>query len=217
MSLELAAKCFAAYGKEGEVMSRVGKEPVTIPAGIEISVDGTEIVAKKGNLEKRLETHGRVGISIEENKVKLSRVGETKESSAYWGTYRALLNNIVIGLDKGFSKSLEINGVGYRAQVSGKTLELQLGYSHPINYEIPEGVDIKVEKNIITVSGPDKQQVGQVAAIIRGFRPPEPYKGKGVKYTDEVIIRKAGKAEVSKERSNVKKSTKNKKQTLRSA
>jgi len=175
-------------------MSRVGKEPVAIPAGIEVSLDGTEIVAKKGNLEKRLETHGRVNIAIEDKEVKFTRVDETKQSSAFWGTYRALLNNIFIGLDKGFKKSLEINGVGYRAAVSGKTLELQLGFSHPVNFEIPEGIDIKVEKNIIHVSGTDKQQVGQVAAVIRGFRPPEPYKGKGVKYTDEVIIRKAGKA-----------------------
>ncbi len=175
-------------------MSRIGKEPVAIPSGIDVSLDGTVIVAKKGNLEKRLETHGRVGVDIGEKEVKLTRVDETKQSSAYWGTYRALLNNIFIGLDKGFTKSLEINGVGYRASVSGKTLELQLGFSHPVNYEIPEGIDIKVDKNIITVSGTDKQQVGQVAAVIRSFRPPEPYKGKGIKYTDEVIIRKAGKA-----------------------
>ncbi len=175
-------------------MSRIGKQPVTIPSGIEVSVDGTAVVAKKGNLEKRLETHGRVGIEIEGNEVKFTRVDDTKQSSAYWGTYRSLFNNIIIGLDKGFKKSLEINGVGYRAQVNGKTLELQLGFSHPVNYEIPEGIDIKVEKNIIHISGTDKQQVGQVAAEIRGFRPPEPYKGKGVKYTDEVIIRKAGKA-----------------------
>ncbi len=175
-------------------MSRVGKEPVAIPSGIDVSVDGTVIVAKKGNLEKRLETHGRVNVAIEDKEVKLTRVDDTKQSSAFWGTYRALLNNIFIGLDKGFSKSLEINGVGYRAAVSGKKLELQLGFSHPINYDIPEGIDIKVEKNIITVSGTDKQKVGQVSAEIRSFRPPEPYKGKGVKYTDEVIIRKAGKA-----------------------
>jgi len=175
-------------------MSRVGKQPVTIPAGIEVKIDGTTLIAKKGNNEKSLETHGRVNIEVEGNEVKFTRVDDTKQSSAFWGTYRSLFNNILIGLDKGFSKSLEINGVGYRAQVSGKTLELQLGFSHPINFEIPEGIDIKVEKNIITVSGTDKQQVGQVAAVIRGFRPPEPYKGKGVKYTDEVIIRKAGKA-----------------------
>ncbi len=175
-------------------MSRVGKQPVTIPAGIEVSVDGTEIVAKKGNLEKRLETHGRVVVDVEGNEVKFARLDDTKQSSAFWGTYRALFNNILIGLDKGFTKSLEINGVGYRAAVNGKVLELQLGFSHPVNFEIPEGIEIKVEKNIITINGTDKQQVGQVAAVIRGFRPPEPYKGKGVKYTDEVIIRKAGKA-----------------------
>ncbi len=175
-------------------MSRVGKQPVVIPSGIEVKLDGTVLIAKKGNNEKRLETHGRVNIEIEGNEVKFSRVDETKQSSAYWGTYRALFNNIIIGLDKGFKKSLEINGVGYRANVSGKTLEMQLGFSHPINYEIPEGIDIKVEKNIIHISGTDKQQVGQVAAEIRSFRPPEPYKGKGVKYVDEVIIRKAGKA-----------------------
>ena len=175
-------------------MSRVGKQPVKIPAGIEVSLDGTTIIAKKGKLEKKLDTYGRVKVKIDNDEVKFERVGEDKQSSAYWGTYRALFNNIVIGLDKGFKKSLEINGVGYRAQLNGKVLELQLGYSHPINYEIPEGIDIKVEKNPIHVSGTDKQQVGQVAAIIRSFRPPEPYKGKGVKYVDEVIIRKAGKA-----------------------
>ena len=175
-------------------MSRVGKQPVTIPSCIEVKLDGTVLVAKKGNNEKRLETHGRVNIDIEGSEVKFSRVDETKQSSAYWGTYRALFNNIIIGLDKGFKKSLEINGVGYRANVNGKTLEMQLGFSHPVNYEIPEGIDIKVEKNIIHVSGTDKQQVGQVAAEIRSFRPPEPYKGKGIKYVDEVIIRKAGKA-----------------------
>ncbi len=175
-------------------MSRVGKQPVTIPAGIEVKVDGTALVAKKGNLEKRLETYGRVKIEIDGNQVKFDKVGDTKQDSAYWGTYRALFNNILIGLDKGFKKSLEINGVGYRAQINGNKLEMQLGFSHPVIYEIPQGIDIKVEKNIIHVSGTDKQQVGQVAAIIRSFRPPEPYKGKGIKYTDEVIIRKAGKS-----------------------
>jgi len=175
-------------------MSRIGKTPVTVPSGIEVSIDGTTLVAKKGNLEKRLETHGRVDIKIEENEVHFSRKGDDKQSSAFWGTYRSLFNNVLIGLDKGFSKSLEINGVGYRAAVEGKTLVLQLGFSHPVNFEIPEGLDVKVDKNIITISGTDKQRVGQAAAEIRSFRPPEPYKGKGVKYTDEVIIRKAGKA-----------------------
>jgi large subunit ribosomal protein L6 len=174
-------------------MSRIGKKPIAIPAGIEVSVNGTVIDVKKGNKTSSVETHGRVGIEIAENNVILERVGDSKESSAFWGTYRALLNNAIEGLNKGFQKSLEINGVGYRAAVKGKVLELQLGYSHPINFEIEEGLEISVEKNIVHVKGADKQQVGQAAAIIRGFRKPEPYKGKGVKYTDEKIIRKAGK------------------------
>ena len=169
-------------------MSRIGKRPVTVASGIEVSLDGTTLVAKKGNLEKRLETHGRVGISIDGSEVTFERKGDEKQDAAFWGTYRALFNNIIIGLDQGYTKSLEINGVGYRV------LNLQLGHSHDINFDIPEGLDVKVEKNIITISGTDKQAVGQAAAEIRDFRPPEPYKGKGVKYTDEVIIRKAGKA-----------------------
>jgi large subunit ribosomal protein L6 len=175
-------------------MSRIGKRPVTIASGIEVSLDGTTLIAKKGKLEKRLETYGRVGVEIKGNEVIFSRVGDSKESSAFWGTYRALFNNIIIGLDKGFEKSLEINGVGYRASIKGDTLNLQLGYSHDINYKIPKEVEVVVNKNTITIKGTDKQIVGQVAAKIRSFRPPEPYKGKGIKYSDEVIIRKAGKA-----------------------
>jgi large subunit ribosomal protein L6 len=175
-------------------MSRIGKRSVTVASGIEVSLDGTILVAKKGNLEKRLETYGRVTVEINGSEVNFSRVGEEKQDAAFWGTYRALFNNIIIGLDEGYKKSLEINGVGYRAAVEGKTLVLQLGFSHPVNYSIPEGLEIKVEKNVITITGTDKQAVGQTAAEIRDFRPPEPYKGKGVKYTDEVIIRKAGKA-----------------------
>ena len=175
-------------------MSRVGKQPVTVANGIDVSLDGTALVAKKGNLEKRLETHGRVEISIDGSEVTFAKVGESKESAAFWGTYRALFNNIIIGLDQGFKKSLEINGVGYRAAVKGKTLNLQLGFSHDVNYPIPEGVEVTVEKNLIHLKGADKQTIGQVAAEIRSFRPPEPYKGKGVKYTDEVIVRKAGKS-----------------------
>ncbi|MDQ1325437.1 MAG: ribosomal protein [Campylobacterota bacterium] len=175
-------------------MSRIGKRPVTVASGIEVSLDGTTLVAKKGNLEKRLETYGRVGISIDGNEVTFSRAGDGKQDSAFWGTYRALFDNIIIGLDQGFKKSLEINGVGYRAAIEGNALKLQLGYSHDILYPIPAGVDISVEKNVISISGTDKQVIGQVAAEIREFRPPEPYKGKGVKYSDETIIRKAGKS-----------------------
>ncbi len=174
-------------------MSRIGKKPITIPSGIEVTVNGTLISVKKGNNISTVETHGRVGVEVANGQVVLSKIGETKESSAFWGTYRALTANAINGLHEGFTKSLEINGVGYRAALKGNVLELALGYSHPINYDIPKGLEITVEKNIINVKGADKQQVGQAAAIIRGFRKPEPYKGKGIKYTDEKIIRKAGK------------------------
>lgn len=175
-------------------MSRIGKKPVSIVNGVEVSVDGTVIVAKKGSLEKRLETHGRVGVSVKDGSVVFTKVGETKESAAFWGTYRALFNNIIIGLDKGFSKTLEINGTGYRAAVQGDKLNLQLGFSHDVNYAIPAGITITVEKNTIIIKGTDKQVVGQIAAEIRACRPVEPYKGKGIKYSDEIVIRKAGKS-----------------------
>ena len=174
-------------------MSRIGKKPVTIPAGIEVTVNNNIISVKKANKVIDVDTHGRVGVEVANGNVIFSLVGDSAQASAYWGTYRALTANAIEGLDKGFSKSLEINGVGYRAAVKGNVLELQLGYSHPINFEIPEGIEITVEKNIINVKGSSKQVVGQTAAIIRGYRKPEPYKGKGVKYTDEVIVRKAGK------------------------
>jgi large subunit ribosomal protein L6 len=174
-------------------MSRIGKKEIIIPTGIEVTESNGVISVKKGNTVMDVDTHSRVGIEIADGKVIFTRNGDTSEDSAFWGTYRALTANAVLGLDKGFSKSLEINGVGYRAAVKGKVLELQLGYSHPINFEIPEGIEISVEKNIINVKGVSKQVVGQTAAIIRGYRKPEPYKGKGVKYTDETIVRKAGK------------------------
>ena len=135
-----------------------------------------------------------MNVKVEDGQVVFEKVGDDNQSAAFWGTYRSLFNNIIIGLNEGFKKSLEINGVGYRAAMQGKVLNLQLGFSHDINYDIPEGINVTVEKNVITISGSDKQTVGQVAAEIRDFRPPEPYKGKGVKYTDETIIRKAGKS-----------------------
>ena len=174
-------------------MSRIGKQPITIPSGVEVKVEDGNITIKKGNLSENINIGDRVNVVVEDNTITFSPKGEDRASRAFWGTYRALTYNVIVGLTKGFEKKLEINGVGYRAAVKGKTLELQLGYSHPINYEIPDGIEISVEKNIISVKGHGKQQVGQVAAIIRGFRKPEPYKGKGVKYVDEVIIRKAGK------------------------
>jgi large subunit ribosomal protein L6 len=174
-------------------MSRIGKQPIAIPAGIEVTVSGSVVTVKKGNSSIDVNTYNRVGIEVENNNVIFSLKGEESQDKAFWGTYRALTANAITGLNEGFKKSLEINGVGYRAAVKGDVLELQLGYSHPINFEIPKDIEISVEKNIINVKGSSKQQVGQVAAIIRGFRKPEPYKGKGVKYSDETIIRKAGK------------------------
>jgi len=174
-------------------MSRIGKLPIALPAGIEAKLEGTKLIIKNSKETKELETFGRVSIEIKDNGIVFSRIGEDKSSSAFWGTYRALANNMVLGLSTGFTKQLIFNGVGYRAAVKGKVLELNLGFSHPINFEIPAGIDITVEKNTITIKGSDKQLVGQVAAEIRGYRPPEPYKGKGIKYADEHIIRKAGK------------------------
>ena len=176
-------------------MSRIGKKPITIPAGIEVTVNGTLISVKKGNNVSTVETHGRVGIEVADGQVVLTKNGETKEAAAFWGTYRALTANAVNGLHEGFTKTLEINGVGYKAAVKGDVLELILGYSHPINFDIPDGIDIKVEKQTtVIVTGADKAQVGQVSAKIRGFRPPEPYLGKGVRYLGEKIRRKAGKS-----------------------
>jgi len=174
-------------------MSRIGKKPISIPSGLEVEIDGSSLKFKKSNNEKELDLKGHVDVKIEDGKIEFSPKGEDRQSRAYWGTYRALANNIVLGLTEGFSKQLEINGVGYRAAMKGKVLELNLGFSHPINFESPKGIEISVDKNVVTIKGDDKQQVGQVAAEIRGFRPPEPYKGKGIKYFEEHIIRKAGK------------------------
>jgi large subunit ribosomal protein L6 len=174
-------------------MSRIGKQPVAIPSDIQVSLEGSKLIFKKGNVSKELDTKDNVIVKVEDNNLVFESKGDDRQSKAYWGTYRSLSNNIVIGLTQGFEKKLEINGVGYRAAVKGNVLELQLGFSHPINYEFPKEVSISVEKNVIIIKGDDKQQVGQIAAEIRGFRPPEPYKGKGVKYADETIIRKAGK------------------------
>ena len=174
-------------------MSRIGKQPVKLANGLEAKLEGDKLVIKKGNDAKTIDTKGVVKVEINGDTITFEPAENTKFAKAMWGTARALANNAVIGLTEGFVKKLEINGVGYRANVQGKTLVLNLGYSHPIEYPIPAGIEITVEKNVITVKGSDKQQVGQVAAEIRSFRKPEPYKGKGVKYSDEVIIRKAGK------------------------
>lgn len=174
-------------------MSRVGKKPISIPAEIKVEIKDSKITFKGTKLTKELDVLGRVKMELKDGSLVFSPLSEAKSDRVFWGTYRSLANNIVIGLSSGFTKVLEFNGVGYRAAVAGKSLDLALGFSHPVKYEIPEGITISVEKNTISIKGADKQQVGQVAAEIRAFRPPEPYKGKGIKYSDEVIIRKAGK------------------------
>ncbi len=176
-------------------MSRIGKLPVEIPDKVKVNIENGNVVKVEGPLGKmERKFPDAVEIVMENNKIIVKKKTDNRFAKAMWGTARALINNMVIGVSKGFEKKLEINGVGYRAELKGKVLNLTLGYSHPIEYPIPEDIEIKVDRNIITVKGKDKEKVGQVAAIIRSFRKPDPYKLKGIKYVDEVIIRKAGKA-----------------------
>ena len=175
-------------------MSRVGQKPVAVPEGTEIQIVD-QLVRAKGKLGERSVTLPReVEVSQEDNLIWVKPRSESKRAQAMWGTSQSIVSNLVTGVTEGYSKTLEITGVGYRAAVQGKTLNLQLGYSHDINYPIPEGIDIKCEnQTTIEVSGADKQAVGQVAAEVRAFRKPEPYKGKGIRYRGEQILRKEGK------------------------
>lgn len=175
-------------------MSRVGKKPVAVPSGVEVKIAGgwIEVKGPKGKLREKM--HPAVQAEIKDGAVQFSLAGKGKGDGAAFGLVRALTANMVKGVTEGFQKVLEIVGVGYRAQVNGKTLVLNLGFSNPVEYAIPDGVEISTEgKNQLIVKGTDKQLIGSVAAKIRSFRPPEPYKGKGVKYIDEHIRRKVGK------------------------
>jgi len=175
-------------------MSRIGKHPVRIPSGVEVSLSGQTLTAKGGLGALSLVVSNEVSASIAESAVTIVPNSDTKRSRAMWGTTRALVDNMVVGVSKGFSVNLEITGVGYRAQVQGDTLNLQLGYSHDIPFPIPGDVRIICERpTAITVSGADRQRVGQIAADIRAYRPPEPYKGKGIRYSTETVRRKEGK------------------------
>lgn len=183
-------------------MSRIGKSPITVPDGVEVTITDRHIKIKgpKGELEYTFLP--LVEVLYKDNQIVISRKNDDKESRSAHGLTRALINNMIIGASEGFEKRLEIIGVGYRAQASGKKITLNLGFSHPIDYEAPEGVTIEMDKenkNIIIVSGIDKQKVGEVAAQIRKYRLPEPYKGKGIRYIDEYVHRKAGKAAVKTE------------------
>jgi large subunit ribosomal protein L6 len=175
-------------------MSRIGKKAVPVPAGVTVNVAGSNVSVKGPKGELKFVLTDRVIAKMEQGGVKVEPRDKTKLSRSAWGMSRTMISNMIRGVTEGYSKSLEINGVGYRAAVQGKVLSLALGYSHDINYPIPEGIEIKTPKPTeITVSGINKQRVGQVAAEIREFRGPEPYKGKGVKYVGEYIFRKEGK------------------------
>ncbi|ASK35128.1 50S ribosomal protein L6 [Alloalcanivorax mobilis] len=175
-------------------MSRVAKNPVSLPSGVELKIDGRKVSVKgsKGNLEH--EVHELVEVSVDAGVASVKPVEESQKAWALAGTTRALVNNMVTGVSSGYERKLVLNGVGYRAQAQGKTLNLTLGFSHPVAYQLPEGVTAETPTQTeIVIKGIDKQLVGQVAANVRAFRPPEPYKGKGVRYADEQVRRKEAK------------------------
>jgi len=174
-------------------MSRIGKKPIAIPKGVEVRFEGDRLKVKGPKGELNLNVHPDVKLDIEDNSIAVSVVDETRESRSIHGLFRVLIDNMVTGVTKGFERILEIVGVGYRAELKGRTAVFNLGYSHPINFELPEGIDAKIEKTKITLSGIDRELLGMTAAKIRSFRKPEPYKGKGIKYAGEMIRRKAGK------------------------
>jgi len=176
-------------------MSRIGKSPIELPSGVEIAYEDNVVVVKgpKGSLSQDLDP--RISVSVEDGVLTVSRTSDDREVRALHGLYRALIANMVVGVSAGYSKELQAVGVGYRGALKGSTLELQVGYSHPVTIEAPEGITFEVpEPTKFIISGIDKQLVGQVAANIRAVRPPEPYKGKGIRYVDEYVRRKAGKA-----------------------
>jgi large subunit ribosomal protein L6 len=175
-------------------MSRVGKNPVVVPSGVDVQVVAN-LVSAKGKLgELKYQATDDVSIEMKDGKVWVTPKDDGKRARSMWGTARAQIQNLVSGVSEGFTRRLEITGVGYRAAVQGQNLNLQLGFSHDVNYPIPQGIKVVCEKpTSIAISGADKQVVGQMAAEIRGYRPPEPYKGKGVRYSDEQILRKEGK------------------------
>lgn len=176
-------------------MSRIGKKPITVPEGVEVKIedDIIEVSGPLGRLTQKL--FPRIRVTKKDGQIIVERLSDVKQCRALHGLARSLINNLIIGVTKGFKKELIITGMGYRANLEGRVLNLQLGYTHPVKFSLPDGIDVKVEKQTqIVVSGRDKQLVGEVAAKIRRFRPPEPYKGKGIRYIDEQIKRKVGKA-----------------------
>jgi large subunit ribosomal protein L6 len=175
-------------------MSRIGKQPIVIPEKVDVKINGNEVLAKGPLGELKRDFLRCIKFEIKDNLIHVKTTDDTRESRCAWGMSRTLVSNLVHGVSTGFKRSLIYEGVGYKAAVKGSDLVLNLGYSHPINFKIPTGITIKVVKNTIDITGTDKELIGFVAAKIRSFREPEPYKGKGVRYSDEVIIRKAGKS-----------------------
>jgi large subunit ribosomal protein L6 len=175
-------------------MSRIAKAPVKVPSGVEVKVTGQDVAIKGAKGSMRWTVHSTVAVAVADGEVRVKPHGDRPEHWAMAGTTRALINNMVTGVSAGFERKLSLVGVGYRAQAKGKVLSLSLGFSHPIDYAVPDGIEIETPAATeIVVRGADKQRVGQVAAEIRGFRPPEPYKGKGVRYADEYVVRKEAK------------------------
>lgn len=179
-------------------MSRIGKVPVNIPDKVEVKISGCNVVVRgpKGQLENSF--NPLMNVVIKGAEVLITPTNDSNECRALWGTTRTLVNNMVVGVTAGFTKTLEFNGVGYKAAISGKVITLNLGHSHSIDYKLPDGIEAKVNKNLIDIIGANKELVGFVAAKIRSFRPTEPYKGKGLKYANETVVRKAGKAGAKK-------------------
>ncbi len=174
-------------------MSRKGKLPIVLPAGTQAKIENDILIVKGPKGELRQKLNPAIKLEISDKEIKVAVNGESKSGRAIWGLFRSLINNMAIGVNQAYEKKLEINGVGYRASVTGSKLTLNVGYSHPVVYELPAGISAKVEANTVTIMGIDKHLVGEVAAQVRRVRQPEPYKGKGIKYSDEVIRRKAGK------------------------
>jgi len=177
-------------------MSRIGKVPIPIPKGVEIRLEGDSLKVNgpRGELTRKI--HPKVQVNTDGEKIEVSVYDSTKESKSLHGLFRVLISNMITGVSSGFERSLEIVGVGYRAELKDRTVVFNIGYSHPVNYELPEGIDARIDKMKISLTGNDKELLGKTAAKIRSFRKPEPYKGKGIKYSEEMIRRKAGKSGV---------------------
>jgi large subunit ribosomal protein L6 len=175
-------------------MSRIGRQPIAVPEKVDVTLQGRHVRVKGPKGELDLDIHPQMSVALEDGELRVSRPSDQPQDRALHGLTRALLANMVVGVTDGFARTLEIQGVGYRAELKGKSLHLALGFSHPVQFDPPEGVEIEVpNQTTIIVRGADKQVVGQAAAVIRGFRPPEPYKGKGIRYQGEQVRRKAGK------------------------